>query len=257
MSTVTAVDPPAPALLQSSLERPPSAWLSEPAGAFTASLLVPGAGQAALGLRRWPVYLLLEAGFWWGWADARGDVRDLRRSYRDLAWETARLFDGPRQDGGWGYYEAMSQYTASGRYDADPADGLQPEEDQGTYNGSIWSLARSLYLPDGTADPGAPEYGRALGYYSERAAGPEFLWSWEGREDDLSRFRSLIGSADDASRTATGLAGLILANHLVSAIDALVVARLRAGSGPRLESRLVPGPDRPLWHIELHIPLTR
>lgn len=231
-------------------------WLSEPTGAFAASLLVPGAGQAALGLRRWPVYVLLEAAFWWGWVDARGDVRDLRHAYRDVAWEAARLYDGPRRDGGWDYYEAMSQYPASGRFDADAAEGLQPEDDPSTYNGSVWELARALYLPSGEAEPTAPEYALALAYYSERAAGPEFLWSWEGLEDDLDRFRSYIGDADDASRRATGIAGLILANHLVSAIDALVVARLRTGAGPELRSRLVPGAHHARWQIELRIPLT-
>ncbi|HSH46609.1 MAG TPA: hypothetical protein VK966_12265 [Longimicrobiales bacterium] len=231
-------------------------WLMSPLGAATSSLVVPGAGQAMLGSWRWSMYMLLEAGLWWAWTDATGDFRDYRRAYRDLAWDAARLYDGVRRDGSWGYYEAMSQYDASGRYDADPAVGLQPEEDPATYNGTVWALARELYLPQGEDDPSTSEYALALSYYGERAAGPEFLWDWDGAPGALERFRSLIGSADDASRTATGAAGLILANHLVSAIDALLLARLRADGGPQLNSRFVPeGPGA--WQIELRIPQGR
>ena len=116
-------------------------------------------------LRRWPAFLVLEAGLWWLWADARGSYRSRTDAYRDLAWEAARIQDGPRVDAGWPYYEAMSHYLASGAFDADPAAGLQPEEDPATYNGSVWSLARGIYL-GGTSDPGSPEYAAAL------------AWSW-------------------------------------------------------------------------------
>ncbi|MBW3554933.1 MAG: hypothetical protein KY466_15610 [Gemmatimonadetes bacterium] len=229
--------------------------LSSPGGAFAASLLVPGAGQAALGLRRWPLYVVVEAGLWWLWADARGDYLGYRSGYRDLAWEAARIQEEPRRDGGWPYYEAMSHYVESGLFDTDPVAGIQPEEDPTTYNGSVWEVARGIFLPGGSPSPGSPEHAAALAWYEERAAGPGFLWSWAGREGDLDRFRALIGRADDAHRTRTTAFGVILANHLVSAIDGLVAARLRAATGADLNTMVIPGSAGPALRLELRVPL--
>lgn len=241
-----------------SLDAAPALELARsPAGAFTASLLLPGAGQAALGLRRWVAYAALEAAFWTVHLEAAADVRRLSDAYRDLAWQTARLPTGPgeRRDGSWGYYETMGEYVTSGRWDRDPgAGGLQPETDPGTYNGAIWSLALGIYLPGGTVDPTAPEYEAALAYYRDRAAGPDFLWDWTGRLDALERYQGLISDADDEARVRSAALGLVLANHLVAAVDALVVARLRDGVGPRLESRLVTSP-RPRLDIGMTLPL--
>lgn len=230
--------------------------LRTPAGAFVASLAVPGAGQAALGLRRWPAYVVLEAGFWWLWADARGDFRGYRDGYRDLAWDVARIQEGPREDGGWPYYEAMSHYLASGAFDIDAAPGIQPEEDPSTYNGSVWEVARGIYLPGGVPDPGAPEYAAALSWYEARAAGPGFMWNWTGQPAALMEFRDLIAAADDSRRTQTTALGVILANHLVSAIDALIAARLRGPVRPELESGLVPTPGGSAWALRVRLPLT-
>lgn len=229
--------------------------LRTPAGAFTASLVLPGAGQAALGLRRWPLYLAVEAGLWWLWADAAHAFGRYRDGYRDLAWDAARIQEGPRQDGGWSYYEVMSHYHASGAFDADPAAGVQPEPDPSTYNGSVWEIARGIYLPGGAIDPDGPEYADALAWYEARAAGPGFLWTWVGRESDLDRFRRLIGAADDSRRTQTTAVGVILANHLVSAVDGLIAARLRAGSRPALDAALAPGPGGLEWRLRVRVPL--
>lgn len=231
---------PGPGVLESAT--PAIGWpvLETPGGAFTASLILPGAGQAALGVGRWVVYPLLEAAFWTLHLEAASDVRRLSTAYRDLAWEEARVptDPGPRQDGSWGYYETMSQFITSGAYDLEPGTrGLQPEVDESTYNGSVWSLAQGLFLPPDGAGPGTEAYERALDYYREGAAGPAFLWSWS-RLEDLERFRGLIDEADAEARLRSTALGLVLANHLVSAVDALVVARLRPETGVRLESRL-------------------
>lgn len=230
--------------------------LSTPAGAFAASLVLPGAGQAALGLKRWVAYGLLEAGLWGMHLEARADVRSLRSRYRDLAWEEARdASPEPRQDGDWGYYETMSRYLASGTYDSDlESEGLQPETADGTYNGSVWALAQALYLPSGTGGPGSPGYDRALAYYREHAAGAAFLWSWVGKEGALERFRDLIRESDDEARMESLALGLVLANHLVSAVDAFVVARMRT-SGVRLESRLSPAGPTLRWSVGFLIPI--
>lgn len=232
--------------------------LETPGGAFAASLVLPGAGQAALGLRRWAVYGLLEVGFWALHLEAAADARSLSRAYRDLAWDVARLPTGPasRQDGPWDYYEDMSHYLASGAYDRDArTGGVQPETDPGTFNGSVWELARGLFLPSGAMDPSSPEYQAALAYYTERAAGPDFLWTWVGEPEALTRFRGLIGEADDEARLRSTALGLVLANHVVSAVDALVVARLRGEQEVHLESRVVPTPGALRWNVGLRITL--
>ncbi len=251
-TTAWSVSPPAgeaPGL-------PGRSTLSTPPGAFTASLLLPGAGQAALGQRRWVLYAALEVTFWAVRLDAGSDRRTAGRAYRDLAWDVARLpGSAPRVDGSWGYYETMGQYARSGAFDADPARaGVQPETDAATYNGSVWALSRALFLPDGQGEPGTPEYERALAHYDARAAAPAFLWSWEGNEDAWGRFGGLIDEADHASRVAGRALGAVLANHFVSAVDALLTARLRNESRPRLESRIAA--VRPLqWSVGLYVPI--
>ncbi|MGK7313496.1 MAG: hypothetical protein ACN0LA_14865 [Candidatus Longimicrobiales bacterium M2_2A_002] len=232
--------------------------LRTPAGAFASSLILPGAGQAALGLKRWAIYGLAELTLWGVHLEAAADVRRLTDRYRDLAWESARLPAGSaeRAEGSWGYYETLGQYLRSGAFDADPsASDVQPETDPATYNGYIWELARGIFLPGGTLDPSSPAYGDAVAYYRDHAAGPNFLWDWSGRLDDLDRYRTLIDDADGEARVRSTALGLVLANHLVSAVDALLVARLRAAGGARIDSRLTTTAGDLRWHIGLRIPV--
>jgi hypothetical protein len=251
--------PPRPVLEPAADGISPIRALATPGGAFAASLLIPGAGQAALGLRRWVVYGGLEVAFWAVHLEAAADVRSLSRAYKDLAWEVARQPTSPafREDGPWDYYEDMSHYVASGAYDLDPQTaGTQPETDAATFNGSVWQLAQGLFLPPGPPDATSPEYELAVGYYQARAAGPNFLWTWAGQPGALDRFRGLIQDADGEARVRSTALGLVLANHLISAVDALLVARLRDGAPPaRLESRLTQAPDVLRWSIGLRIPI--
>jgi hypothetical protein len=201
------------------------------------------------------VYALAEVAFWAVRLESLDDRASAARAYRDLAWDAARLADGPRRDGSWGYYETMDQYLRSGAFDGDPLQqGVQPEDDPSTYNGAVWALSRALYLPDGEGAPGTSGYDQALAHYTARAAGEAFLWSWEGSEDAWNRFGVLIDDADDASRLAGAALGAVLANHFVSAVDALLTARLRTESRYRLESRIAVA--RTLhWSIGLHVPI--
>jgi len=118
--------------------------------------------------------------------------------------------------------------------------GVQPEIDPRTYNGDQWLLARSLYFPGGLDyPPGSAEYARALAYYLDNGIGPAFTWAWGDRVLEQQTFRELIRRSDEAYRMTTQLLGMILVNHMVSAVDALVLGRTdRIGSGLRLESRL-------------------
>ncbi len=216
----------------------PRAPQPEPGVALAASALVPGAGQWLLGNDRWVPYIAVEL---WGWItflNRRSDARSLARDYRDLAWFVARRVSvGDRRDTIFEYYETMTHFAASGTWDADPeAPGVQPEFDQTTFNGDLWALARSLYFPGGiNYQPGTGPYQRALAYYLQNAIPPSFTWAWGDSFLEQQSFRELIRRSDEAYRTSTQILGLILANHVVSAVDALVIGRLQGG---RSDSRL-------------------
>ncbi|MBI4410399.1 MAG: hypothetical protein HY561_11865 [Gemmatimonadetes bacterium] len=229
--------------------------------AFLASALLPGAGQKLLGLERWVPYTAVEAWAWARFLDRRSEGLDLERRYRDLAWSVARRVSrGPRRDGEFEYYEALMRFGASGAFDADPLrGGLQPELDEQTFNGSTWALARALFLRAGadTVPPTAPEYQKALEYYQEHAIAPEFAWAWGENGLEQQVFGRLIGESDEARRAATRVLGLILANHVVSAVDALVSSRLRAArANPppvEIESMLEPQGAVLRWTAALRI----
>ena len=216
-----------------------------------ASLILPGAGQWMLGQRRWIGYAALEAAGWLLFLDRRRDGHRLRDRYRGLAWEAARArFGGIRVDGDFDYYEDLIDFDRSGTFDVDAlTPGIQPETDPSTFNGQVWELARGLFFPAGQPDPtpGSPEYERALRFYEERSYGDAFLWDWAGEEASQVEFGSLIHESDEALRRATLLLGIVGANHALSAVDALVSARLSAAGAGSVESSLIllPVPARP------------
>lgn len=201
--------------------------------AVLASLVLPGAGQKLQGNLRWALYLGFETWSWIRYVDHRGDGASLEQRYRDLAWHVARGgAPEPRRDGDFDYYESMAQFESSGRFDVDPAAaGIQPETDPSTFNGAAWSLAGQIFFPAGVdPDPASPEYAAALAFYKEQAIPSAFAWSWTGAAGERSRFRALIRDSDAAFRDATVQLGLILANHLVSAVDALITGRSHRAS---------------------------
>ncbi len=197
------------------------------------SALVPGLGQRALGAERWPVYVALEAWAWIRYIGLHGDARRLEHGYRDLAWEVARRVGvGERREGDFEYYESMEHFRASGAFDADPElAGLQPEGDLATFNGQIWSLAVGLYGSGRGTVPGTPGYDAALAYYEAKAVQPAFAWDWGDNDLEQQIFQSLIARSDEAYRSSRTTLGVILANHIVSAVDAFAIARLRAATG--------------------------
>ena len=174
---------------------------------------------------------------------------NLQDEYKDLAWYVARrVSTGPRSDAGWEYYEALTKFNTSGAFDSDPlTPGVQPETDPRTFNGSIWALAQGIYFPEDPENPveeGSEPYERASAYYSSRAYGPELAWNWGVNVLHREEYVGLIRDADEALRNSTSMIGVIIANHLLSAVDALVSGRLGiAGeTEPALEFSLLPGP---------------
>ncbi|NJD20379.1 MAG: hypothetical protein FIA95_14005 [Gemmatimonadetes bacterium] len=224
----------------------PAAHDPAPASAAARSLVLPGWGQLAQGQRRGLAYGVLEAALWAFWADRRGDGADLRGAYRELAWEQGRIPAGERRDGPWAYYEALSKWARSGAFDGDAArPGLQPEEDPSTFNGSVWSLAKGIHFRGAAPSPGDASYEAALAWYRSRAYADGYLWDWTGREAALLEYRSLIRGSDERFRDATAALGAVLANHLLSACDAFLSARLPGTAEVRL---IAPGaePHAPL-----------
>ncbi len=234
-----------------------------PGLAFLTSAALPGLGQRLLGQERWTAYVAAEVWAWVQYLEKHREGRRLQRQYRDLAWLVARrVGSGPRVDGSFEYYEALSEYPSSGAFDADPLrPGIQPESDSRTYNGVIWGLAREIFLPDQPPeepDPESPSYGKALEYYASRAYAPNFTWNWGPNILQQGEYRNLIEASDENLRRSTTMVGLILANHLLSAVDGLISGRLGASpsSRPHLEAFLLLTPfSTDAVGVRIRIPL--
>ncbi len=155
--------------------------------------------------------------------------------FRELAFEVAqRGFTGgaARRDTVFEYYETLERFTSSGQFDRDAGPAFVPESDPTTYNGSVWLLARRTFWADPNAppDPSSPEYQRALQFYQAHAVGPAFLWSWRDASLEQEVFRETIRRSDNAFRSAQNQLGILLANHVLSMVDALVSSRFTAAA---------------------------
>jgi hypothetical protein len=208
------------------------------------SALVPGSGQILTGHDRGVLYLAAEAFLLLRLWSLEREGRRERDAFRDLAFSVARApFRPARRDTVFEYYEAMQSYIESGPFSTGIGSEIIPPTDVSTYNGYVWQLARETFLasPDLPVDTASEEYQRALDFYASRAVGANFQWSWRdaGLERDL--FRQSIGRSDDAFRLATQYLGLVLANHLVSTIDAFVSERL--GRQTSLRTAVSTSPD--------------
>lgn len=205
-----------------------------------ASAIIPGSGQLMMGQERGALYLAVEVLLITRFFALQGDGRRAADRYRDLALEVARRpFDPVIRDTVFEYFEKMQKFIESGPFDTDPGAALVPPTDERIYNGSIWKLARETFFtnPDSLPDPGSLEYQQALAFYRRRAIGENFRWSWRnaGLEQDL--YRQSIRLSDESFRQASQYLGLLLANHLLSAIDAFVTVRLsRTGRTINLNS---------------------
>jgi hypothetical protein len=230
-----------------------------PGIAFLASAVLPGAGQYYAKADRWPPYLAIEAWAWVKYFQRRAHGRELENQYRDLAWAVARRIGTEgRRDSVFTYYEAIGEFRESGLFDADPTTtALDPELDPTTFNGVTWRRARALFFR-GTVvpQPGSAEYERALAYYRANAIPPGYVWSWRNSDLEHEEFKEAISRSDEAYRSATRMLGVILANHLVSAVDALVLARVQALTENRLRigSTLEPGSSGYIWMTTVRIP---
>lgn len=196
-----------------------------------ASLVVPGSGQLFARQDRGAVFLAAELYVVSRYLQLSHEGRNEARRFRALALAVARrTFAAMRRDTVFEYYEQMQRFVESGEFDRDPGPALAPETDPTTYNGSVWLLARRTYWqdPDSLPSPWSPEYAQAVQFYLGRAVGPEFRWSWRDAPLEHEVFRQSIARSDGAFRRAQIQLGLLLANHVASAVDALVSQRLAA-----------------------------
>jgi hypothetical protein len=199
-----------------------------------ASLLVPGTGQLLAHQDRGAVYLAAEVYLLSRYVQLDHEATQEAKRFQNLAFEVARRSFMPiRRDTVFEYYEQMDRFAESGAYDADPGPGRAPETDPATYNGSIWLLARRTYWqdPDTQPDPTSDAYLNAVQFYWQHAVGPAYQWSWRDHSLEHQVYRETIRRSDNAFRRAQNQIGLLLANHVVSAVDALISARLSAATG--------------------------
>ena len=203
----------------------------DPWWAPAASAALPGAGQAQLGQDRFVGYLAIEGFLWLRYlTDRREGIRQ-RNAYREVAREVSRApYGGPKPTGDFEYYERMEHWIASGVFDADASSpGLDPETDTTTFNGAMWLLARRTYWtrPDTPPPVGSPAYLAALSFYEQAAVRPAFEWSWRGARLEQDIYRRHIKDSNDAFRHAISDVGIVIANHVLSTVDAYISLRLR------------------------------
>jgi len=212
-----------------------------------ASLLVPGTGQLLAHQDRGAVYLAAEVYLVSRFLQLDHEAMAEARRFQDLAFDVARRSYVPmRRDTIFEYYEQMERFAESGSYDTDPGPAFVPEADSLTYNGAVWLLARRTFWedPNVSPDPTSPPYWRALQFYQARAVGPNYLWSWRNHSLEHEVFRDYIKRSDTAFRRAQNQIGLLLANHVLSAVDALISARMSAAAGRAAEMRTTVTPSR-------------
>ncbi|HJR40485.1 MAG TPA: hypothetical protein VJ812_00260 [Gemmatimonadaceae bacterium] len=226
----SARGPTTAALAADGAARRPRSWLAP-----VASAIIPGSGQLMLRQTRAVPYAALEIYAVTQFIRARRQARDRRTDYRDLARSAARArFGGPFPVGDFEYYERMETFLSSGEFDLTPGGALDPETDITTYNGSIWLLARRTFWgdPDVPPPPDSPQFQDAIDFYTRRAVGEQFRWSWEGAELEQDHFRRTIRRSNDAFRRASQFLGVALANHALAAVDAIITVRLQHTSSP-------------------------
>lgn len=194
-----------------------------------ASLLLPGTGQALSGQDRAAVYGAVELYVLSRYIQLQHDANVNAELYHQLAFAVAqRGFASVRRDTIFEYYETMERFKSSGRFNMGSGSGLVPESDPTTYNGSIWLLARRTFWADPNVPPppNSPQSDSAYAFYVRHAVGPAYQWTWQNASLQQQAFRDLITSSDNGYRNAQGALGLLLANHIVSALDALISNRL-------------------------------
>ncbi|MEP6732825.1 MAG: hypothetical protein ABJE10_19425 [bacterium] len=199
-----------------------------------ASAIVPGLGQVRLKKDRFVGYMAAEAFLLLQYAKNTREGDNNTRDYRTLARDIARRnFPGTHPDTVWQYYEKVEKYLESGSFSLVTSGPTVPETDVATYNGEQWVFARQAFgIPLDVRDASHnPNYAEALAYYESRAIPQAYGWSWRNAQLEKDLFTKTIGRTNDAYRRATNDLVAVIANHLLSAVDAFASVRLIQASG--------------------------
>lgn len=205
-----------------------------PLWAPVASGILPGSGQLAMREPHGAAYLAAEVYAWIQFAEGRRDRDRFRDEFRRLAREVARRDFGGAADGPWSYYESLTEVASSGRYNASNGPTLVPETDTATFNGQQWQKARELFFGgrDVATPTTDPRYAQAIAFYDSTAVHEGYRWSWIGQQLSWTSYKDAIARKNQATRHMNRVLGIVLANHLVSSIDALATVRVRRSVGP-------------------------
>lgn len=199
-----------------------------------ASLLLPGTGQTLLGQDRFVAYLALEAWAVLEFANQRTEARRQQNRYRALARDVARSLYGANPPvGTWAYYEAMEHYVESGVFDRLPGGEVDPDIEVDTHNGAMWLLARQTFWTDPTVPPliSSARYRNALNFYLDRAIRAEYRWSWRNAQLEQDLYVRTIRRYNTSFREARQALGIVIANHLLSSVDAFATLRVEGLEG--------------------------
>ncbi|MEO8564336.1 MAG: hypothetical protein ABI601_19835 [bacterium] len=198
-----------------------------------ASLVVPGVGQARLHQGRAIAYLAAESFLLLQYGKDLREGHLNERDYREIARTIARRnFAAAPPDTIWQYYEKLTEYIESGAFTTATSGATVPEPDPTTYNGFQWLLARSQFgVPDDPSERGSARYQRALELYESRAVRQPYRWSWRNAQLEKDLYARTISRTNDAYRRATLDLSAVIANHLLSAIDAFAMVRLSPAPG--------------------------
>jgi hypothetical protein len=199
-----------------------------------ASAILPGLGQVRLRKDRFVGYLAAEAFLVLQYVKNNSEANDNTREYRAIARDIARRnFPGTHPDTVWQYYEKVGKFLESGVFSRSTSGPTLPEIDAGTYNGEQWILARQAFgIPLDLTDPSRnPNYSDALSLYESRAITAAYGWSWRNAQLERDVFTKSIGRSNDAYRRANNALVAIIANHLLSAVDAFASVRLIQAAG--------------------------
>jgi hypothetical protein len=212
--------------------------------------LVPGLPQYLEGQWRGWAYFAAEGAAIAGMVFFNAQAHDRLDRYHEISRQARRNFvlgglrNNPEEvteemSGGFGeYYEDLTKWPSSGDYDNDPSlDGIQPETDTRTYNGHQWQIAKiNNYSGTNGGIPvaqSAEEESHALAAYREAVYPLQYNWDWTGLESSEALYHSVFNSAEDSYRRRNKFTAVLLANHIISAIDMLVMEKINQTRGMR------------------------
>ena len=170
-----------------------------PNRAFLSSLIIPGAGQLYLGSKRGYIYILAEAGMLAAYFVTRSDAENTRESYREHV-RAHVAFEWP--------YQAADQFEKW-----DPIEDYE--------HATLFDNWRNVY----TERNGEPLERVGAWYWKDRQAFKDEERG-EGNHDSPQReiAQTLRYEANDKFERARTFLGVVILNHVVSAVEARISA---------------------------------